>query len=321
MKSPMTRLAAVTARLWRADGPLTVVGILMIAALAASLAGIWLDPRTITGAPAWVKPAKFAVSIAIYSLTLAWIFSYLPAWPRTRRIVGRTTAAVFVLEWVLIAAQAWRGAASHFNVGTPLDAAVFGIMGTAIVLQTLSSVAVAVALWREPFADRALGWALRLGLTITIIGASTGGVMTAPTSAQIEQARATGHIAVSGGHTVGAPDGGAGLPGIGWSLEHGDLRVAHFAGLHALQALALLWLAFSLTTWPEAARVRLMFVGAGSYLALFAILLWQALRAEALVAPGATTATALIMWAALTAASAWVAARPVEAVSSHPIAC
>src|SRR6185436_5585149 len=102
MKSPMTRLAAVTARLWRADGPLTVVGILMIAALAASLAGIWLDPRTITGAPAWVKPAKFAVSIAIYSLTLAWIFSYLPAWPRTRRIVGRTTAAVFVLEWVLI---------------------------------------------------------------------------------------------------------------------------------------------------------------------------------------------------------------------------
>ena len=65
------------------------------------------------------------------------------------------------------------------------------IMGSAIVLQTLLSVLVAVALWRQQFQDRALGWALRLGMVITIAGASTGGLMTRPTDAQLEQIVAT----------------------------------------------------------------------------------------------------------------------------------
>jgi hypothetical protein len=34
--------------------------------LAVSLAGLLLDPRVITGAPAWLKPIKFAISISIY---------------------------------------------------------------------------------------------------------------------------------------------------------------------------------------------------------------------------------------------------------------
>ena len=41
-------------------------------------------------------------------------------------------------------------------------------MGTAILLQTLMALAVAVALWRHQFADRPLGWALRLGMIMTI---------------------------------------------------------------------------------------------------------------------------------------------------------
>ena len=65
------RTAALLERLWRASAPLTAVGALMLVAAGASLVGMLADPRIITGAPAWLKPFKFAVSTAIYSLTLA----------------------------------------------------------------------------------------------------------------------------------------------------------------------------------------------------------------------------------------------------------
>jgi hypothetical protein len=286
----------VIKRLWRTDAPLTAVGILMIAALAASLVGVWLDPRTITGAPAWLKPAKFSASIAVYSLTLAWVFTYLPAWRRTRRIVGWTTAVVMLVEIAIIDLQAWRGTTSHFNIGTVLDGILFTVMGAGILLQTVTSIAVAVALWRQVFADRAVGWALRLGMSLTIIGAMTGGLMTRPTAEQLADARMTQRIEVAGAHTVGAPDGGPGLPGTGWSLEYGDLRVPHFLGLHALQAFALLVLALP-ARWAEPKRVRVVLTAAASYAGLFSILLWQALRGQSVVAPDATTILTIVAWA------------------------
>src|SRR5688572_2783454 len=169
-----TRTADLLDRLWRASPPLTVVGLLMLVVAVASIVGIFVDPRTITGAPAWLKPFKFAISTAIYSLTLAWIFGWLSDWPRVRSAVGWTTAIVFVLEVSIIDVQAWRGTTSHFNASTALDGVLFSVMGIAIVVQTLTSVAVAVALWRQRLTDRPLGWALRVGMTVTIVGAFTG---------------------------------------------------------------------------------------------------------------------------------------------------
>jgi hypothetical protein len=295
-------------RLWTSDATLTATGLLMLAALGGFVAGLWLDPRLITGAPTWLKPAKFAVSIAIYTFTLAWIFTYLRDWVRMRRIVGRTTAVVLVAEVAIIALQAWRGTTSHFNVGTVFDTVLFAVMGLAIVVQTLASVAVALALWRQPFADRALGWALRLGMVITIVGASTGGLMTQPTPAQVADARAGQRMTISGAHTVGAADGGPGLPGTGWSREHGDLRAPHFLGLHALQALPLILFVIVRRRVADPQRVRLTWVAAASYFALFAILLAQALGGESVTAPSTGTVAALAAWALGTAAAAWFAA-------------
>src|SRR3954452_22967742 len=101
---------------WRRNPPLVALVLGMMAVAAVALVGLAVDPRTITGAPAWLKPAKFAASTAVYALTLAWVFSYLPAWRRTRAVVGWITAVVLVLEVGIIDLQAWRGVTSHFNV-------------------------------------------------------------------------------------------------------------------------------------------------------------------------------------------------------------
>ena len=294
----------MVARLWRGSAPLTATGLAMIAVLALTVLGLILDPRIVTGAPVWLKPAKFAASIAIYTFTLAWMFTFLSDWPRTRRIVGWATAVTMVIEMAIIGGQAFRGTTSHFNASTPVDMVLFSVMGFAIVAQTISTIAVAVALWRSQFTDRALGWAFRLGMTITIVGAFTGGLMTAPTARQLDAARAGEGMAVAGAHTVGAPDGGPGLPGTGWSTEHGDLRVPHFVGLHALQALPIAAFVLARRRLTETTRVRLTQIAAASYIGLFGILLAQALRGQSVLGPDLVTLTMLGVWAAATIAAA-----------------
>jgi hypothetical protein len=292
-------------RFWKTNAPLTVTGLLMLPALAFAVVGLMVDPRLITGAPAWLKPAKFAFSIAVYVFTLAWIFTFIPGFQRVRRIVGWTTAITMVLELAIIDSQAARGTTSHFNASTPLNAALFTVMGAAIAIQTLTSAAVAIALWRQKFDDRALGWTLRFAMIMTIIGAFSGGLMTVPTTAQLAAAHAGQAMPVIGAHTVGAADGGPGIPGTGWSKEHGDVRVPHFIGLHALQALPLLAFLLRRRRLSSSARVRLAFTAAGSYFALFGILLAQALRGQSVLHPDAFTMEAFGVWAVVTAICAW----------------
>lgn len=268
---------ATLKRLWSASAPLAATGVVMLVAFAASVAAMAADDSIILGVPAWLKPAKFAISTAIYAFTLAWIFTFLPDRRRLTAAVGGITAIVLVLEVAIIDAQAARGVTSHFNVATPLDAALFAVMGMAILVAWGAAIALTVALFRHRFPDEAFGWALRLGMLLTVIGQATGGLMTSPTHAQIEAARTT-RLTVSGAHTVGGPDGGRGLPLTGWSREHGDLRVAHFVGLHAIQILpALAWVA-GVTLASAGARRRAVLAGAAAYLAVFAFLLVEALN-------------------------------------------
>ena len=295
-------------RLWHTDGPLTLTGLLMIGASALFALGLLFDTRTITGAPAWLKPLKFGISTAIDSFTLAWIFTFLPAWRRTRQTVSWITAVVIVAEVAIIALQAWRGTSSHFNISTPANAALFATMGAAIVLQTVASGFVAAALWRQTFESQALGTALRAAMIITILGAASAGLMTRMTAAQRAERSETGRIVTVGSHTVGAPDGGQGLPMIGWSANHGDLRVAHFVGLHALQLLPIVALALR-RRFAEQEAARAVRAAAASYSAFFVILIVQALQGEALLQPGTTTLAMLGVWSISTAAAVWLSTR------------
>jgi hypothetical protein len=93
-------------------------------------------------------------------------------------------------------------------------------------------------------------------MTLTIVGALTGALMTTPTDAQLAEGRTGKPMTTAGAHTVGGPDGGPGLPVTRWSTQHGDLRVPHFVGLHAMQLLPLV--AFAVRRRPDAERTRLV---------------------------------------------------------------
>jgi len=270
-------------RLWKTSAPLTATGLIMLVAVVASLGAMAVDHSTILGAPTWLKPAKFAISTAIYAFTLAWIFTFLPDRRRLTDRIGWITAVVVVFEVGVIDVQAARGVTSHFNVGTPLDSVLFSAMGLAIVVAWGAAITLTVALFRHRFADEAFGWALRLGMLLTVIGQATGGLMTTPTRTQLAAARTTHErMTVAGAHTVGAPDSGPGVPLTGWSREHGDLRVPHFIGMHAVQALpALAWLLIPIASME--ARRRTVLAAAAVYTALFAILLVQALNGHPLI--------------------------------------
>ena len=118
-------------------------------------------------------------------------------------------------------------------------------------------------------------------------------------------------MTVAGAHTVGAPDGGPGLPGTGWSTRHGDIRVAHFVGLHGAQIIPLLlWLRRRVR--PIGPHRSSVMVAAASYASLFVVLLWQALRGQPFIAPDRATLAALALWLGATAVAAtlvWVSSR------------
>jgi hypothetical protein len=305
--------------------PLTIAGLAMLLTLVGTLVGLLLDPRVITGAPAWLKPAKFAISISIYSFTLIWLLGFVQGHAWLVRLVANVTTVALVIEMTLIATQAARGTTSHFNVATPLDSAIFSTMGIFIIVAWLMNLLAAVLLLRQRLPDPAYAWALRLGLLLTLVGASVGILMVMPTSAQLAAATSGQGLTIAGAHSVGVADGGPGLPLVGWSTVRGDLRVAHFVGLHALQALPLLGWLLALP-WARRLgighRLALVWTAGLSYLGLIGLLTWQALRGQPLIAPDMLTLAALgaLLGAAALATAAILAhARKVDD-SAAPLA-
>jgi hypothetical protein len=282
---------------WAGSPALMTLAAGATALLAASALLQVLDARLVGGVSAWLKPAKFAASIVLAAPTLAWIVGALGAGRGPRRAAG-VMAAMGALELTIIAAQAARGVPSHFNFATPLDGALFEIMGVGITAFWIAEAYVAVRAFRHRFADAALGWGVRLGLVATLLGGAVGFVMPQPTRSQLASLRAGRPTPVIGAHAVGVPDGGPGLPVTHWSTGGGDLRVPHFFGLHGLQILPLMgfWLGRRARRAGRAAAATRATVALGAvYFGLTIVTLIQALRAQPLLAPdGATLALAAV---------------------------
>lgn len=293
-----------TVRLHR---PLLVLAIVALAGAAVSVVALLVDPREILGQPAWLKPLKFWISIAIYSVTLAWMIGLASRARRLLAILGNVLVVALLLEMVAIVGAVLLDTTSHFNVSSPLASVAWSVMAISIVVVWLATVVVAVVLFRMPLGDPARALAIRAGLVIGLVGMALAFLMTGPTSDQLNDFEG-----IAGAHTVGVPDGGAGVPFFGWSTEGGDLRVPHFIGMHALQALPLLVIAleWSARRVPllRAARVRLGLVRVATVAAagIVGIVLWQALRGESIAAPSPLTlivsgsfAALLLGWASV----------------------
>lgn len=218
-----------------------------------------VDTTEILGINRWIKPAKFFISIAIFVWTMAVYFQYLPSRERSLRKLSWIIIAIFIIEMVAIAGQSLRGKTSHFNIATPFDAAVFATMGISIALLAVLVAYVAYLFFRNEIElPPAVTWGLRLGLIVMLLGSIEGGYMSS-----------------QAGHAVGIADGGTGLPLVNWSTEGGDLRIAHFLGLHGLQAIPLF--AFVINhLWPRSATAA-TFAFAATYTAVFTGTFVQAL--------------------------------------------
>ncbi len=214
-----------------------------------------IDDSQILGINRWIKPFKFFISSGIYLLTFAWLCGDLPPSRFVRLFASQIALAVFI-ENVAITVQAARGVKSHFNVQSMSGGIVFALMGVFILYNTFWIILFTIRYFRTKFPDLPRHYVLsvRLGLLLFLLGSGLGGYMSAQS-----------------GHTVGAADGGPGLPLLNWSTGFGDLRVAHFFGLHGLQILMLLSavLSFSLMKGKRKSAI----IGA-AFIGLLGFIVW-----------------------------------------------
>lgn len=190
------------------------------------------------GPVSWRKPIVFGLSSGVTTLSVAWLARALGEAP-WRGWWVRLYAATMALEIGLIDLQRWRGVGSHFNAATPLDGAIFSLMG---VLICASVTAVGVLGYRLARATRLPAdtrWAGGAGVALLLAGSAVGAYMAAHGSA------------------TGATGGGA-------------MKLPHAVALHGIQALPLFAWWLGRQGVPPAVRLRLVQGAAAGHALLFA---------------------------------------------------
>lgn len=218
---------------------------------------IQISQVQVMGVNAWYKPFKFAFSTVLFSWAMGWYAYYLGT-EINLQAFNHVVIWLLGFEIAYIALQAGRGQLSHFNLSTPVYSALYSMMAIAATVVTLWTGYLGVLFFKNDFPDlpEYYVWAIRLGILIFVVFSLEGFAM---------GSRLT--------HTIGGADGGEGLPVVQWSTRFGDLRVAHFIGMHALQVMPLL-------SYYLLKSVRLTFIAAVLYGLLAVFVLVQALAGK-----------------------------------------
>ncbi|MBA6155700.1 hypothetical protein H3Z83_04070 [Tenacibaculum sp. S7007] len=208
-----------------------------------SLIGLFIDDRSLMGVNVWTKPLKFSVSGGIYILTIGYFITLYPFSKRKKDILNNIVSWTMLIEFGIIIYQASRGVQSHYNKDTNFDALLFAGMGLMVLINFFIMLFFIFETIRLKLrTTRSIQFAILLGWIIIVVGSWIGQQMINQMS-----------------HNVGIADGGAGLPLVNWSTIAGDLRVAHFFGLHGLQIIPLfaLWLS---NKWKAANKYQIITV-------------------------------------------------------------
>lgn len=248
--------------LWEKQKPLMLAGIVSFICFLILAVVMMFDSTQILGINRWIKPIKFYTSITIFVWTIAVFLNFLQGYEVASKRISWAMIVIFVVEMLVITGQPLRGKTSHFNIATPVDGILYGVMGLAIVANTLLVGYLTYLYFTAKIElPKTILWGMRLGLIIFLLGSIEGGYM----SSQI-------------GHAVGVADGGKGLPLVNWSTQGGDLRVAHFFGLHAIQVIPVF--AYLLEKLKLNLSTALTFVFSIIYFAIFTFLFVQALNGQ-----------------------------------------
>jgi len=251
---PLPRLRRIPNELLARERRLTIYAAVLLALVLPMALAAGFDDRVLRGANLWVKPIKFALAIALLALTTAWFIGHLQPAHRRSRAVDRIVWLLIgtgTFELAYITLQAAIGQGSHYNVGDALHGTMYTLMGLGALGLTATQPMLAWQLRRH--ADRSLPsaylLAVQLGLVLTFVFGAGVGMLLA---------------------NVQPPDAAAGhsLPVLGWSLAGGDLRPAHFIGIHAEQLLPLAAVGVGALGLPQPRRW--VWATAAAYSALFA---------------------------------------------------
>ena len=194
-----------------------------------SITSSFMDDTTLMGVNVWMKPLKFSISVAIYILTVGFLMTLYPFSKKKKNLINNIVCWTLLIELGLIIYQASGGVQSHYNISNPFDGLIFTAMGILIAINVIiMALFIFETIRLKLKTPKLLQWAILLGWVIVFFGSWVGGQMISEMS-----------------HNIGVEDGGPGLPLVNWSTIAGDLRVAHFFGLHGLQIIPIFALLIS----------------------------------------------------------------------------